>query len=184
MPAEGDGDSQTLICVLVARPRWCLTLSNPVPWQNWMAVYLGYTLRMKTLLRGWPVMVHDTHTRRSADVEQCWEQGWSPGVNHSLACGKCWRHHSYGLKRGNFLVETWVGEHTKREGTWTVCQGDLCAKLCHTQLLSPKRLQRLPKPIISMNVVWVLLLSHMCCSHVKRVYRLNELNTTYNSIIQ
>ena len=55
VPAEGNGDLQTLICVLVARPRWCLTLSNPVPWQNWMAAYLGYTLRMKTLFRGWPV---------------------------------------------------------------------------------------------------------------------------------
>jgi len=39
-------------------------LSNPVPWQNWMAAYLGYTLRMKTLFRGWPVMAHDTHRRR------------------------------------------------------------------------------------------------------------------------
>jgi len=29
-----------------------------------MAAYLGYTLRMKTLFRGWPVMVNDTHTRR------------------------------------------------------------------------------------------------------------------------
>jgi len=29
--------------------------------------YLGYTLRMKTLFRGWPVMVHDTHTRRRSD---------------------------------------------------------------------------------------------------------------------
>jgi len=28
-----------------------------LPWQNWMAAYLGYTLRMKTLFRGWPVMV-------------------------------------------------------------------------------------------------------------------------------
>ena len=64
VPAEGNGDLQTLICVLVARPRQCLTLSNPVPWQNWMAAYLGYTLRMKTLFRGWRVMVHDTHTRR------------------------------------------------------------------------------------------------------------------------
>ena len=54
----------TLICVLVARPRRCLTLSNPVPWQNWIAAYLGYTLRMKTLFCGWPVIVHDTHTRR------------------------------------------------------------------------------------------------------------------------
>jgi len=48
----------------VARPRRCLTLSNPVPWQNWMAAYLGYTLRMRTLFRGWPIMVNDTHTRR------------------------------------------------------------------------------------------------------------------------
>jgi len=32
--------------------------------QNWMAAYLGYTLRMKTLFRGWPIMVNDTHTRR------------------------------------------------------------------------------------------------------------------------
>ena len=29
-----------------------------------MAAYLGYTLRMKTLFRGWPIMVNDTHTRR------------------------------------------------------------------------------------------------------------------------
>ena len=42
----------------------CLTLSNYVPWQNWMVAYLGYTLRMETLFRGWPVMVHDTHMRR------------------------------------------------------------------------------------------------------------------------
>ena len=62
--AEGNGDLQTLICVLVVRPRRCLTLSNPAPWQNWMAAYLGYTLRMKTLFCGWLVMVHDTHTRR------------------------------------------------------------------------------------------------------------------------
>jgi len=32
--------------------------------QNWMAAYLGYTLRMRTLFRGWPIMVNDTHTRR------------------------------------------------------------------------------------------------------------------------
>ena len=64
VPAEGNGELQTLICVLVARPWRCLTLSNPVPWQNCMTAYLGYTLRMKTLFRGWPVMVHDTHTRR------------------------------------------------------------------------------------------------------------------------
>jgi len=64
VPAEGNGELQTRIGVLVARPRRCPTLSNPVPRQNWMAAYLGYTLRMKTLFRGWPVVVHDTHTRR------------------------------------------------------------------------------------------------------------------------
>jgi len=64
VPAVGNGDSQTLICVLVVRPRLCSTLSNPVPWQNWMAAYLGYTQRMKMLFRGWPVMVHDMHMRR------------------------------------------------------------------------------------------------------------------------
>ena len=68
VPAEGNGDLQTLICVLVARPRQCLTLSNPVPWQNWVAAYLGYTLRMRTLFRGWPIMVNDTHTRRRSSL--------------------------------------------------------------------------------------------------------------------
>jgi len=58
MHAEGNGNLQTLICVLVARPRQCSTLSNPVPWQNWMTAYLDYTLRIKTLFHGWLVMVH------------------------------------------------------------------------------------------------------------------------------
>ena len=34
VPAEGNGDLQTLICVLVVRPRRYSTLSNPVLWQN------------------------------------------------------------------------------------------------------------------------------------------------------
>jgi len=62
--AEGNGDFQTLICVLVARLRRCPTLSNPVLWQNWIAAYPNCTLQMKMLFRGWPIMVHDTHTRR------------------------------------------------------------------------------------------------------------------------
>jgi len=33
-------------------------------WQNWMAAYLGYTLRMNMLFCGWPIMVNDAHTRR------------------------------------------------------------------------------------------------------------------------
>jgi len=48
----------------LARPKRCSTLLNPVSWQNWMAAYLDYTLQMKTLFCDWPVMVHDTHTRR------------------------------------------------------------------------------------------------------------------------
>jgi len=35
-----------LVIVIDDYYRRCLTLSNPVPWQNWMAAYLGYTLRM------------------------------------------------------------------------------------------------------------------------------------------
>ena len=31
VPAERNGELQTLICVLVARPRRCPTLSNPAP---------------------------------------------------------------------------------------------------------------------------------------------------------
>ena len=72
VPAEGNGYLQTLICVLVARPRRCSTLSNPVPWQNWMAAYLDYTLWMKMLFRGWPVMVNDTYMRRRrSTVPRC-----------------------------------------------------------------------------------------------------------------
>ena len=66
--AEGNDDLQTPICVLVAR---CLTLSNHVSWQNWMAAYLGYTLRIKTLVRGWPVMARETHTRRRRRLHGC-----------------------------------------------------------------------------------------------------------------
>ena len=52
VPAEGGGDLQTLICVLVARPRRSLTLSNPVPWRSWVAACLGCTLWMRTLFSG------------------------------------------------------------------------------------------------------------------------------------
>ena len=62
--AEGNGDLQTLICVLAARPRRCPTLSNPVLWQSWMAAYPDCTLQMKTLFPGWPNMVRDMPVRR------------------------------------------------------------------------------------------------------------------------
>ena len=56
----------TLRCLQkeTARLGLCPTLLNAVLWQSWMAVCLGYTLQMKTLFPGWPIMVHDTHTRR------------------------------------------------------------------------------------------------------------------------
>jgi len=39
----------------------CRILSpNKTEW----CLYLGYTLQMKTLFHGWPVMAHETHTRR------------------------------------------------------------------------------------------------------------------------
>ena len=53
VPAEENGELQTLICVLVSRPRRCPTLSNPVLWQSWMAAYPSCTLQMKTLFPGW-----------------------------------------------------------------------------------------------------------------------------------
>ena len=37
-------DTDLCPCGETQSPRRCLTLSNPVPWQNWMAAYLGYTL--------------------------------------------------------------------------------------------------------------------------------------------
>ena len=42
------------------------TMSHTV--ESCPLTYLGYTLRMKTLFRGWPVMVRDAHTRRRLDV--------------------------------------------------------------------------------------------------------------------
>jgi len=122
VPAEGNGDLQTLICVLVARPRRCLTLSNPVPWQNWMVAYLGYTLRMRTLFRGWPIMVNDTHTRR--------RRYWSPahinvgylrvkvdryiGLPNPLRCFKCQKFgHSSRLCRNDAVCHRCGGKHTE-----------------------------------------------------------------------
>ena len=44
--ANGSRGTGTLRCLQkeMGRSRRCLTLSNLVPWQNWMAAYLGYTL--------------------------------------------------------------------------------------------------------------------------------------------
>ena len=87
VPAEGNGNLQTLICVLVAR--WCLTLSNPAPWQNWMVACLGYTLRMRTLFHGWPIMVNDTHTRRRRMTIKQMCTNLDLGVTYRKHFGNC-----------------------------------------------------------------------------------------------
>ena len=100
VPAEGNGDLQTLICVLVARPRRCLTLSNPVPWQNWMEAYPGYTLRMKMLFPGWPIMVHNTHMGRSPSF-----------------CTVCVFWFDYGIVVGCLSVCFWHLTHMQLDST-------------------------------------------------------------------
>ena len=99
--------------VLVARPRRCLTLSNPVSWQNWMAAYLGYTLRMKTLFRGWPIMVNDTHTRRRLYFTKLASKTWLI----------CWH---------NDDVQTFLVYHINSISTTSLVQLVLCAYILHT----------------------------------------------------
>ena len=82
---------RSMALLYLTLPRRCLTLSNPVPWQNWMVAYLGNTLRMKTLFRGWPVMVNDTHTRRRrrpylTDRPTCFAQKQYPPAS----CNRRW----------------------------------------------------------------------------------------------
>jgi len=136
VPAEGNGGLQTLICVLVARPRRCLTLSNPVPWQNWMAAYLGYTLRMKTPFRGWPVMVHDTHTRRLVSQETAFS---------SADCS--WDKPTFSFVRGQ--DSTMSGSHHK--------DTDQCLQVAisfsrHRSVPVPEQIQRLST--VSMRSRW------------------------------
>ena len=61
-------------------PEDALTLSNPVPWQNWMAAYL----RMKMLFRGWPVMVHDKYTRRRRSGRKSHTGFWLVQIQRTL----------------------------------------------------------------------------------------------------
>jgi len=68
VPAERNGDLHTVICVLAAR--LSSTLSNPVLWQSWTAAYPSCILQMKMLFPGWPIMVHDMHTRRRSISSQ------------------------------------------------------------------------------------------------------------------
>jgi len=46
----------------------------PFQWQNWMAAYLGYTLRMKTLFHDWPVTVN--HLMTCIREEEEWWDWW------------------------------------------------------------------------------------------------------------
>jgi len=73
-------------------------LSNPVHWQNWMVAYLGYTLRMRTLFRGWPIMVNDTHTRRRRSFVRGQDStlaiGDERGCTACLHIIKVWSHHA------------------------------------------------------------------------------------------
>jgi len=91
VPTEGNGNLQTLICVLVARPRWCLTSSNPVPWQNWMAAYLGYTLQMKMLFCGWPVSYGSWHAYENKKTAVAIKTKYGNYVNNFSN----WRHQFY-----------------------------------------------------------------------------------------
>jgi len=80
VPVEGNGDLQTLICVLVARPGRCPTLSNAVLWQSWMAAYPGYTLQMKMLFLGWPFMTRIRDRKKESKKERKKErknQNWN-----------------------------------------------------------------------------------------------------------
>ena len=136
----------------MARPRRCLTLSNPVPWENWMAAYIGYTLRMKTLFRGWPVMVHDTHTRRKEDQWHC--------SSHQLTC---WRYviiliiGGGGISRHDSL---WLGTSSRldcptlddrpsiaRKTTTTAFEGPFVCGLCHQRRLLRCHNHCAPPPI-------------------------------------
>ena len=67
----------------------CLTLSNPVPWQNWMAAYLGFTLRMNTLFRGWPIMDLWFTTCIREEEEEVHEYGINIGI--LLSSSRIWK---------------------------------------------------------------------------------------------
>ena len=134
---SGRTSVQTLICVPVARPRRCPTLSNPVPWQNWMAAYLSYTLWMKTLFRGWPVMVNDTHTRRRRLVHTYFTSpAWCSGYPaHSVQdCSYCiWLHRSSVLQR-RLQHSATVVNTSSRANLCSAYRGDMFFLLNRTQL--------------------------------------------------
>jgi len=50
-----------------------------------MTAYLSYTLRMKTPFRGWSVMVHDKHTRKSPE-RRCTSEWSHPFSGSFISC--------------------------------------------------------------------------------------------------
>jgi len=59
-----------------------------------MAAYLGYTLRMRMLFRGWPIMVNDTHTRRRRRLAETDKTKRKSELNHEQK----WWHASKNIK--------------------------------------------------------------------------------------
>jgi len=82
-----------------------------------MVAYLGYTLWMRTLFRGWPIMVNDTHTRRrrswvvldSSSLSSWWylqlKVDCAQRVQTSTKASKLNRKWS-GIKSG--LIKIWI----------------------------------------------------------------------------
>ena len=95
--------------------RWLMLGSETLSISRWMVAYLGYTLRMRTLFRGWPIMVNDTHTRRrrmtlftrtakldpGAHGAKC---VWAVAVHHAVGIS-CQRNSGYRPSRVNIMAQ-------------------------------------------------------------------------------
>ena len=92
-----------------------LKLSVRDPWQNWMAAYLGYILRMRTLFRGWPVMVYDTHTRkRRLDNRYYWLTFLLSEMASAVAGPSTWNALPAALRNQQLSVMSFC-QHSKTE---------------------------------------------------------------------
>jgi len=85
------------------------TMSNPVPWQNWMAAYLGFTLRwrrcfvadqlwfMTRIQEDYATASIDRQTEAAAWNNQLWGLGGHKGQHHTMLkidLVAWWWHHS------------------------------------------------------------------------------------------
>ena len=80
------GPDPLRLCLSVHDVPHCRILS---PWQNWMAAYLGFTLRMNTLFRGWPIMDLWFTTRIREEEEEVHEYGINIGI--LLSSSRIWK---------------------------------------------------------------------------------------------